>query len=194
MARPVEHADDDLARLHALGLGDRLYVLGRRFGEVDDPVGIARPHRQFVHIDVGRVQKIAFARRRQHGQRVRPGLGSDGRAFERIERDVDLGPLTRRAADFFADIEHRRLVALAFPDHDRAVHIQLIESLAHRFDRGGVGSLFIAPPDQLGSRDRRRLGHADHFKHEDPVERIASGIGSGIHGRFSPQSGLCAAE
>jgi len=37
-------------------------------------------------------------------------------------------------ADLFADVEHGRFVALAFPDDDGAVHLHLIHGLAHGFD------------------------------------------------------------
>ena len=86
------------------------------------------------------------------------------------------GPLPARA-DLLADVQHRRLVALALADHDRAVNRQLVERGAHRFDRGGVGGLLVAAPDQLGRGDRRGLGDADHFEHEHAVEDVAAGGG-----------------
>ena len=52
------------------------------------------------------------------GERVGPAGGADRRAFERIEGDIDL---RTAGADLFADIKHRRFVALAFADHNRAV-------------------------------------------------------------------------
>jgi len=47
-------------RGHALGLGHRADIVAGAAVEVDDTFGIARPHRQFVHIDVGRVEQAAF--------------------------------------------------------------------------------------------------------------------------------------
>ena len=52
--------------------------------------GIAGADRDLVHIDVGRVEQPALLGDREHRERVGPGLGADRRAFERIERDVDL--------------------------------------------------------------------------------------------------------
>jgi hypothetical protein len=77
--------------------------------------------------------------------------------------------LVGRGANLFADIEHRRLVALALADHDGAVHVEFVERDAHRFHGGGVGSLFIAPADQFGGADRRGFGHADHFQDENAI-------------------------
>ena len=45
-----------------------------------------------VHVHVGRVQQAAALRHGEHGERVRHRLGADGRALERIDGDVDLGP------------------------------------------------------------------------------------------------------
>jgi hypothetical protein len=108
------------------------------------------------------------------------GLGTDRGAFQRIERDVDLGAGALGRADLLADEQHRRLVALALTDDDGPVHVELVERGAHRLDGGGVGRLLVAAADQLGSGDRRRFGHADHFEDEDAVEDVADGCG--VHG------------
>ena len=160
-------------RIDALGRGDRADILGRRSGEVDHPLRIARPDRQLLHVDVGRVEQPALLGDREHGERVRPGLGGDRRPLERVEGDVDLRPAALRRADLLADIEHRRLVALALADHHRAVHLERVERRPHRLDGGMVGGLLVAPADQLRRRDRRRFGHPHHLQHQHPVENVA---------------------
>src|SRR3546814_9820624 len=124
----------------------------RSLVETDDTRRIACTNRKLVHIDVGGVEQAAFFGDREHRERVGPRLGGDRRAFERVDGDVDLGPLAGRIADLFADIEHRRLVALALADDDRAVHIEGVERGAHRLDRGGVGGLFVAATDRKSTR------------------------------------------
>src|SRR3546814_9544589 len=116
MARPIEHAGDDVVGLDALLLGDGADILGRGFGEVDRPFGIARPDGKLVHIDVGRIEEAALLGDGEDGERVGPGLGGYGGALQRIERDVDARPAMIRLADLLADIEHRRLVPLTFAD------------------------------------------------------------------------------
>ena len=118
VARPVEDADHQIGDLAFLGLGEILEVLGRLGVEIDR-VAEARADGDLVHVDVGRVEEAARFRHGDDRERVLPALGGDGRALERIERDVDLGPVA--GADLLADIEHRRLVALALADHHRAV-------------------------------------------------------------------------
>ena len=120
---------------------------------------------------------MAFFRRRQHGQRVRPGLGGDGRAFKRIECDIDLRPLAGGAADLFADIEHRRLVALAFTDDDGTVHVEFVESLAHRFDRRVIRGFLVTAADQFGGGDCGSFGYAHHFQYKNTIEYIVGGLG-----------------
>jgi hypothetical protein len=82
------------------------------------------------------------------------------------------GPGALRRADLLADIEHRRLVALALADDDGAVELELVEGTAHRLDRGLIGSAFVAAPDQPGSRHRRRLGHPHHLQHQQAIEYV----------------------
>ena len=60
MARAVEHADDDVLRGHAFRRRHRRDILLHRAVEVDHLFGIARSHRQLVHIDIGRVEQAAF--------------------------------------------------------------------------------------------------------------------------------------
>ena len=75
----------------------------------------------------------------------------------------------RAVADPLAVEEHRRLVLLALADHDDAVHVDAVEHVAHRVDRGGVGRLLVAAADQPRGAERRRLGHADQLEREVAV-------------------------
>ena len=133
-------------------------------------MGQAGADRDLVHVDVGRVQEIALLGDGEHGERVGPGLGGDGRALERIERDVDFGTAALGRSDLFADEQHRRFVALAFADDHGAVHRQLVQGGAHRLDRGGVGGFLVAAADQRRGRDCRRFGDPHHFENKDTVE------------------------
>ena len=83
------------------------------------------------------------------------------------------GPVPCAGADPLADIEHRRLVALALADHHGAVDVERVERGAHRLDRGMIGRLLVAAADQLRGRDRRRLGDPHHFEHEHAIEHRA---------------------
>ena len=71
---------------------------------------------------------------------IAPGMPERGkpRALERVDGDVDLGP--EACADALVVEQHRRLVLLAFADHDDALH------------RHGVDH----PPHQVDGRARRR--------------------------------------
>ena len=175
----VEHAGGDVGGLDALRLGDRADVVGDRAREVDRPFGIARADRELLHVDVGRVEQAAALRDREDRKRVRAGLGGDRRALERVERDVDRRSAILRRADALADVEHRRLVALALADDHGAVHRQLVERGAHRLDGGSVGGLLVAAADQPRGGDRRGFGDSHHLEDEDAVEDVAAGMSRG---------------
>src|SRR3546814_4145367 len=79
-----------------------------------------------VHVDVGRVEEPALVGHGDDGHRVWPALGGNRGALERVEGDVDLGTAQ---PNFLADIEHRRLIALALADLHGAVDRQAVEGL-----------------------------------------------------------------
>ena len=62
--------------------------------------------------------------------------------------------------DLLADVEHRRFVALAFADDDRAVDRHRVHHLAHRLDGHLVGLVAVALPHRVRARDRGLLDDA----------------------------------
>src|SRR3546814_17825517 len=104
MAWPIEHAGDDVAGLDALRLGDGADILGRGFGEVDRPLGIARPDGTLVHIDVGRIEEAALLGDGEDGERVWPGLGGSGGAPQPRSRGVEARPDRYRRAALLPEI------------------------------------------------------------------------------------------
>ena len=113
------------------------------------------------------MQQAALARRGQHGNRIRRTGRAQVGAFERIDRNVDLVPLPPVAvlllceADLFTDVEHRRFVALAFADHDRAVDRHGIHLATHRFDRDLIGAVAVALAHGVRAGDRGLFGNAE---------------------------------
>ena len=174
MARAVEDADGNLVRLYTLGLGHGIDVLGRRRIELDRIGRIAGTDGHLFHVNVRGVEQTALLRDRDHGQRIRQVLGADRGAFERIERDIDCGAIL--GADFLADIEHRRLVALALADHHRAVDRQTVELLTHGIHSHLIGGLLVATPPQPGCCHCGALRHTGDFQCENAIETAGLGI------------------
>ena len=89
-------------------------------------------------------------------------------------------------ADLLADVEHRRFVALAFADHDGAGDRQRVERLAHGFDGGVVGGMFVAAADLFGGSNRCGFGHAHRFEREGAIQWPACHAFSlGVQGRLT---------
>ena len=121
------------------------------------------------------MQQAAAFGRREHGDGVGRAGRAQVRALERIDGDVDLVEARRpRAvdvlgvdqADLFADVEHRRLVALAFADDDGAVDRHRVHHLAHRLDGDLVGLVTVALPHRVRARDGGLLDDAQKFERE----------------------------
>ena len=82
-------------------------------------------------------------------------VGHEVGPLDGIDGDVDL---FTAAADFLADVEHRRLVALAFADDDAAGDLHLAERFAHLLDGSAVGGVALAAPHPTRCRERRAFG------------------------------------
>ncbi len=65
-----------------------------------------------------------------------------------------------RQADLLADVQHRRFVALAFADDDRAVDRHRVHLAAHRFDGHLVGAMAIALAHRVGAGNGGLFGDA----------------------------------
>ena len=113
------------------------------------------------------MQQAAFFRGGQHGDRTRRTRGAQVGAFQWIDGDVDFGNLAaigKFGADFFADVEHGRFVALAFADDDVAAHGNRVHGLAHGFGGDLVGLRTVALSHGAGRCDGGFLDHAQEFE------------------------------
>ena len=81
-------------------------------------------------------------------------------------------------ADLLADVEHRRLVALALADDDPPGDVDLVHRPAHRLGRQPVGAVPVAAAHEARRRDRRRLGDAHHLEGEQLFHRGLRGLES----------------
>jgi hypothetical protein len=91
---------------------------------------------------------------------------------ERIDGDVDLVPgpavglVLVREADLLTDVEHRRLVTLAFTDDNRAVDGHGVHLAAHGFDRDLVGAVAVALAHGVGAGNGGLFGDAKELEGE----------------------------
>ena len=121
------------------------------------------------------MQQAALFRGREHRQRVGGAGRAEVGALERIDGDVHLRAGVRVAglgahADTLADVEHRRLVALALADDDGAVDRHRVHLVPHRFDRHLVRLVAIALSHRVGARDGRLLDDADEVERQVGVD------------------------
>ena len=121
------------------------------------------------------MQQTAAVRRREHRDRVRRAGRAEVRAFEWIDRDVDLvethqlepvQALGVDESDLLADVQHRRFVALAFADDDGAVDRHRVHHTAHRLDGDLVRAVPIALTHRVRARDRRLFDDAEEIEGE----------------------------
>ena len=136
------------------------------------------PTQSFSRYVSGAWIEAALLRRGEDRDRAGLAVGDEVRALERVDGDVDLGDVRRSGrrppADLLADVEHRRLVALALADDDRAGELDLVHRPAHRLDRGAVGVVLLAAAHEARGRERRRLGDPDHLEREQLLHRTSS--------------------
>ena len=113
------------------------------------------------------MQQAALLGRRQHRDRVGGSSRAQIRAFERIHGDVDFVPLAMAVSFFLSqphlltDVQHRRFVALALADDDRAVDRHRVHLAAHRFDGHLVGAMAITLAHRVGAGNGGLFGDAE---------------------------------
>ena len=175
MPRPVEHHHHHVVHAPLQAPGDGLQVVFHRSVQIDSAFR-RRTDDDLLHVAVGRVQQATAFSGRQHRNRPAGAGRAEIGAFERIDRDIhrERAGLILRRAEFFTDVEHRRLVALALADHNRAVDGDVIEAAPHALDCRLIGGVRVAHTHGARRRDGRIFHHAQNLQRE--VE----------HARFSP--------
>ena len=150
-----------------------------------------------LHVHVGRMEQVATRRKGCHTQRARPVLRAQGRPLQRVDSDIDLGRrcLLWAIAEGLADIEHGRLIALALPDDDAAVHGGCVEGGAHGIDRSGVCSLLIALPDPRQAGTGCQCTSALEVGQQvfDAVGGGHAALDPAVAGRFAASLAACSA-
>ena len=122
--RPVEHDDDQVLDVAVHAFGNVLQVVDHRRVEIHGAFAGGADHDLF-HVAVGRVQQSATFGSGQHRDGAGRAGGAQVRAFQGIDGDVhfrNFGAVGKLGADFFADVEHGRLIAFALANHDGAAH------------------------------------------------------------------------
>ena len=154
---PIE--DDHHQILHAAAerLCDRAEVEAHGCVEIDD-IPRAWTDNQLLHVDIRGMEQATALRRRQDRQRVGRARRAEVGALERIDGDVNLWIVAAvrrlvRYPDLFADVEHRRFVALALADDDGPVDRHEVHLAAHRFHRHVIRFVSIALAHRRGARD-----------------------------------------
>ena len=162
VTRPVQDDDGEVVHVAVECACDALQVFRHRQVKVDlAPAG--RADDDLFHVAVGGVQETALLRCGQNGERARRARGAKVRPLKGVHRDIDCAELSfipRSRADLLTDIEHRRFVALALADHDRAVNRKILKRRAHGFGGDAVGFLAVAIAHRAGGRDGRFFDHA----------------------------------
>src|SRR2546422_8608440 len=137
MARSVKHDHDQIFDVAFQPLRDIFQVVG--YGRVEFHGILARgADDYFFHVAVGSVEQASAFGGGEHGDGSGGSSGAEVGAFERIDGDVDfgnLGAIGKFGADFFADVEHGRLVSLALADDDGAAHGNGLHGLPHGLGR-----------------------------------------------------------
>jgi hypothetical protein len=167
VARSVEHHHGDVLRSGVLDLGHGVDVLRDGRADVDHRRRLG-PGDELLHVEDRRrvVHRAAWCDREHRDGVVHP-LGRQGRAVDRVDRDVALRP--GAVADLLAVEQHRGVVLLALADHHDAFHLDRRDHLPHGVHRDAVGAELVAPADPAGGGERSGLGDPDELERQVAV-------------------------
>src|SRR5437870_5725942 len=73
-------------------------------------------------------------------------------------------PCVRPQSDLFTDVQHRRLIALAFANHNRSVDFHRVHRLAHCFHGHFIGMVPVAESHRTSRRNRRVFHHTQKIQ------------------------------
>ena len=161
--RPVEHDDHQIFDVAVHALGNILQVVDHWRVDIYRTFAGRTDHDLF-HVAVRRVQQPAAFGSGQHCDRAGRARGTQIRAFQRIDGDVDFGnfgAVRKLGANFLADVEHGRLIAFTFADHDGAAHGDRIHGFAHGLGRDLVGKFAFSLAHGVSGGDGGSLHHAE---------------------------------
>ena len=133
-----------------------------------------RPDAQLLHVGVRGMGQPARLGGGEDRDRARLAVGDEVGALERVDRDVharDVVAIRAGPPDPLADVQHRRLVALALADDDPSGEVDLVHRPAHRLGRGRIGGVLLALTHEPRRFDRGGLRHPDHLEREQLLHR-----------------------
>jgi len=185
VARAIENDDDEVFDVAVETFGDGFEIVGNRGVKIDSAFA-GRADDDFFHVQIRSVKKAAAFAGGENGNGIWRAGGAEIGAFERVDSDIHGGKIrvwsVGGEADFFADVKHRRFVALAFTDDDDAVHLERVHGLAHGFDGDFVGFVAITEAHGAGGGDGGVFYDAQKFEtqlrfHENLPEAAKVGCG-----------------
>src|SRR6185369_9484806 len=175
MPRTIQHNNYEVVDIAIQALGDVLQVVSYRRIKLDRTLA-RRPHHDLVHVTVRRVEQAASFRCREHSDGPgRPG-GAQVRAFQRIHRDVDFRyghAIGKGCSNSFADVEHRRLIALAFSDYNRAAHRNVVHGRSHGFRSHVIRELAVALTHGVSRRYSGLLDNTQELRCQIALQIVA---------------------
>ncbi len=179
MTRAIEDHDHEVFHIAIHGFGDLAQVFGWR--RIEAHAAFAeRTDDDLFHVAVGCVQQSAFFGNSEHGNCTRRAGGAEVRAFEGIDRDVDFRNVCsvgKFGADTFADVEHRRFIAFAFANHDRAVHGNGVHDFAHAFSSDFVREMAVALTHGAGRCNRGLFHDTQELEREVAFNVLTEALG-----------------
>jgi hypothetical protein len=179
VARTVEHHHHQVFHLAIQPAGNVLQVVGYGCIEIHSVLA-RRADNNFVHVAIGRVEQAAALRCCQHGNRPRCARRTQVGTLQRIDRNINfrnLGAIRKFGADFLADVEHGRLVALAFADHDGAAHGNGVHGLTHGLGGDLVAKLALALSHGAGRSDGSHFHHAQKSRRQVALDVFSKTAG-----------------
>ena len=116
----VHHDDGQFAGCKTKALAENLDVLGSRLTDVHLALG-CRGCSQFLHVEVGSVEKSTAIRSGQDSHGASLAVGAKVGSLAGINGEIHTG--AGATPHFFADVEHGSFIALALTDNDAALHL-----------------------------------------------------------------------
>src|SRR6185503_18007476 len=172
MTRTVQHDHGQVFDIASQPARDVFQIVFHRSIDIDNAAR-RRANHDLVHVNIRRVQQTTAFCSGEYGDRVVGAESAEVCAFERVDRNVDLGARfsdfiadAESAANFLADVEHWSFIAFAFADHHASTHGNRVHYFPHRLDGYVIGKLPVALTHGSGGSYRRGFGYAQEIQRQ----------------------------
>ena len=170
----IHHHDVELVDGETQAFTEDLDVFSGRLADVHLALS-SRRCSQLLHVEVGGVEQTTTVGSSENSHGATLVESTKVGAFTRVNSEIHSRP--GAGADLFSDVEHGGFVTFALANHDAALHLDLVHTLAHGIDGQCIRFILQAFAGERGGSDGGLLDDLENFLNEGLIHGTPDEVG-----------------